>query len=1353
MNLNQLQEFKINVDRWPTYVSRLRAWFAIHDVKPAEYSKYLVAVVGTEPLDLMIDLCFPEKPENTDFDSLVKLIEVHLAPKRSVIAERMIFRSYKQTESQSITEYLAHLKKLSKTCVFTTTEILKENLRDQFVFGLKSDKITQRLLTETELTFDRAVELALSLEAAVRDSQETAGAVSITSATDKVHAVDGSRYRGGAQRGRRMGPGRGRGGAPTGRGSGGQQRVGCYRCGQPHRQENCPFVNVECFVCGNRGHVAKVCRFRKRTSVHKVASEEEYEHFESSEDEGNQVYQLSDNEEDKRWIMTVVIDGKRVVMEGDTGAGMSIINRSTYLEHFSHIDLIQRKSCLKMYNGQKVLPKGEFKCSVQYNNKLVHNLKLVVIDNDSSNSLFGRKWMRAFGIQFPSALDTKESVACVVDSNFNKCVAIDQLMNKFPEVFSTSIGAFNKGTVGLELKTGAVPVWCRARPVPYALRPAVDAELERLQKEGVISPVEWSEWGTPVVPVIKKNGEVRLCGDFKTTLNPVLVDDKYPLPRIEDIFASLQGGRIFSKVDLSRAYQQLILNDEAKKYCTIVTNKGMFTYNRLPFGIKCAASKFQRIMEKLFRMPYVAVYQDDLLISSKNEKENMERLMQVFKILSESGLKVEKKKCSFFKRSVSYLGYIIDANGLKTEISKIDAVNRTPQPTNVSEVKAFLGLVNYYGKFVRNISSVLEPLYGLLKSNTKFIWSNECEKAFRSIKLLLREAPVLAHWDPTLPTYVTCDASPYGVAGVLAQRAMASGELRPVLHASRTLSPAERNYSQICREGLAIIFAVNRFHDYLYGNKFTLVTDCKPLASIFHENKAIPSMASNRLQRWAVILSAYNYQVKCIGSKHNCVADSLSRIPVIDENTEHRTESYIKFISEQAPINYKIVAKHTASDKTLQKLIHAINSNWIYCKDKVLKSFFSIKEYLNVESGCVLFGHRVVIPSSLQNEILKMIHACHQGIVKCKSLARGYVYWPGIDADIERECQGCETCMSTRPSPAAAPVHPWAWPQVPWYRVHVDFFSLENHTYFVLVDAHSKWIEAHSIGTTSAKLTIARLRRIISCFGLPRELVSDNGPPFSSFEFKTFMESCGIKHILVSPYKPSSNGAAESAVKIIKYCLKKAMIDKEDLQLGLDKFLLYYRSTPHSLTGKTPAQLIFGRNLRTHCDLVRPNVEDRVRDKQIVIHQKRNTKMRQFEIGDEVQFKQFRNNKSFWEIGIIMKRLGPVSYQVRQNDKLYKKHIDHIMSHSTNMNQKQESVVEKNINGDVSDFNIIPSNHKSIINDEIDDAETMVGVGDNNGSIATHSNILHSHRAEVEEQNEVVTPKRSRRPVQRFVVV
>ncbi|KOB68760.1 Gag-pol polyprotein [Operophtera brumata] len=299
--------------------------FEGHAVPPGPGWRAEVAIVGTEPLDIIIDLCFPEKPENTDFDVLVKLVEVHLAPKRG-------------------------------------------------------------------------------------------------------------RGRAGQQRSAH---------ADGAAGSSGQQRSTCHRCGQPHRKENCPFTKVECFVCGNRGHVAKVCRFRKSGSVHQVDSEEDYDDLTSSGDEGDQVYQLSDNEEDNKWIMKVAINGKQLSMEGDTGAGMSIINRSMYYKYFSNIELTQRKSYLRMYNGQKILPKGEFKCSVQYNNKVVHNLRLVVIDNDDSNALFGRKWMRAFGVKFPSAIETKDSIAYVDNSKFNKSMAMDQVLNKFPEVFSTSIASSN----------------------------------------------------------------------------------------------------------------------------------------------------------------------------------------------------------------------------------------------------------------------------------------------------------------------------------------------------------------------------------------------------------------------------------------------------------------------------------------------------------------------------------------------------------------------------------------------------------------------------------------------------------------------------------------------------------------------------------------------------------------------------------------------------------------------------------------------------------------------------------------------------------------------------------------------
>ncbi|KAG6465261.1 hypothetical protein O3G_MSEX015031 [Manduca sexta] len=309
-------------------------------------------------------------------------------------------------------------------------------------------------------------------------------------------------------------------------------------------------------------------------------------------------------------------------------------------------------------------------------------------------------------------------------------------------------------------------------------------------------------------------------------------------------------------------------------------------------------------MYKLFRIPRVTCYLDDLTICDVNRDKLWEKILLVFKILSDSGLRVAPEKCTFFQKSISYLGHVIDwlqlhtvckPLGLHTDRRKVDALTKTPVPTNIRELKAFLGLVNYYGKFVRNLSHVLSPLYDLLKKGNKFTWSQSCEDAFKCVKNAMKSNSILAHFDPQLPITVTCDASPRGVAAVLSQHS-ADGLERPVQHASRALSVAEQKYAQICREGLAIIFGVTKFHDYIYGRKFTLVTDCKPLACIFNENKGVPLMTASRLQRWVVILGAYNYQVKCITSKHNCVADCLSRLPVPEKEEYTRIDSYINFV-------------------------------------------------------------------------------------------------------------------------------------------------------------------------------------------------------------------------------------------------------------------------------------------------------------------------------------------------------------------------------------------------------------------------------------------------------------------------
>ena len=329
----------------------------------------------------------------------------------------------------------------------------------------------------------------------------------------------------------------------------------------------------------------------------------------------------------------------------------------------------------------------------------------------------------------------------------------------------------------------------------------------------MISPVQFSDWATPIVPVIKKNGGVRICGDFKVTVNPALCVEHYPIPRIEDLFASLSGGLRFSKLDLSQAYLQVPVSEDSRKYLTITTHKGTFCFNRLPFGITSAPSIFQKIMDQVLQgLPNVHCFLDDILVTGRNDAHHLENLEAVLSRLEKFRLRVQKEKCEFFRDSLEYLGHIIDATGLHKSPDKMCAIVDAPLPTNTSQLRSFLGLINYYARFVPNLSTLLHPLNGLLHKDIKWEWSKECDEAFRKAKEQLSSKSVLTHYDPQLPVILACDASPYGVGAVISHR-MPGGEERPIAFASRTLSKAEQNYAQIEREALGIIF----------GGVFTLI--------------------------------------------------------------------------------------------------------------------------------------------------------------------------------------------------------------------------------------------------------------------------------------------------------------------------------------------------------------------------------------------------------------------------------------------------------------------------------------------------------------------------------------------------
>ena len=315
---------------------------------------------------------------------------------------------------------------------------------------------------------------------------------------------------------------------------------------------------------------------------------------------------------------------------------------------------------------------------------------------------------------------------------------------------------------------------------------------------------------------------------------------------MEDLFATLSGGRIFSKLDLSQAYQQVLLEDVSRDLVTINTQKGLFRYTWLPFGVSSAPGIFQRAMEEVLQgIPNVVVYLDDILAASTSE-EHVKLLDAILSRIQAAGLRLRKSKCTFGVSSVTYLGHKIDAEGLHPVPEKVQAVQDAPSPTDVAQLRSYLGLLSFYSKFLPQLSTVIAPLNHLLRASQPWKWTRVEEQVFQASKQLLLSSRVLMHFNPELDVILSCDASAYGLGTVLSHR-LPDGTERPIAFASRTLTPTEKKYAQIEKEGLACVFGVKRFHSYLFGRLFTLVTDHKPLVSLFEERRAIPAHASARI--------------------------------------------------------------------------------------------------------------------------------------------------------------------------------------------------------------------------------------------------------------------------------------------------------------------------------------------------------------------------------------------------------------------------------------------------------------------------------------------------------------------------
>ncbi|XP_043287520.1 uncharacterized protein K02A2.6-like [Venturia canescens] len=1192
-------------------------------------------------------------------------------PTKEELDKRQQFLEAKHAEQESFKEKLIEQQKLlqnqqkERTTAIRSLKAERSNydnntdrpddkIKDGFITGLKSGPVLDKVFEQSPTaTLDEILEVARTKEASLAISSRSSASelhkIQSRSPKERTSKNISDNKKSTEERLTRHPASR----SSNSRAKEADSESSCNHCGGVrHNYKTCKYKEYRCKICKKIGHLAKICRENVRS--HNFIEVESEESFEISDMLNLEI----DNSETTHELIELMVEDSKIKFEIDSGAGRSIIPEKIYKQFLNRCVLEKTSARLKMYDGTVLVPSGQI--NVRISNKKCKVQSQLIVVKEGCRPLLGRDLMKPLGFYIAS-------INCISTES-----EVKEIIKQYTELFDGKLGKYKYEKIKIKLQQDVAPKFFKPRPVPLAMKKQLEEELKRLENEGVISLKSVNAWGTPLVPILKPDGKIRVCADYKLTVNQHIEDIRHPFPRIEEIFAALSGGEKFTKLDMSSAYNQLELTEDSKEILAWSTHRGVYAINRLPFGIKSACAIFQKTIEKILQgAKGVVSFLDDIIITGKNRDEHLQNLKETFERLSKAGLKLNKEKCVFFQSEVRYLGHILNKDGLKKNPEKVEAIINAPKPTNIKELQAFIGMVNYYAKFVPKFADIISPLYNILK-NKEFKWSREGELAFNEIKKKMSGECFLTHFDPNLPIKLSCDASNVGIGAVLSH-ILPDGAEKPIAFASRVLRDSEKNYSAIHREALAIYWAANKFFQYLIGNEFLLYSDHKPLQALFGENKGLPQLAAGRLQRWALFLSGLNYKFAYVKGTENGGADGLSRLPLqVEKNVNNTDFDYFHFVVEDhVPVSADQIRRETNRDVVLSKVLLYTRNGWPESiNDNELKPYAYRANECYIENGIVMWGYRAIIPKKLWPIFLAEIHSTHIGMAKMKMLARQYFWWPNLDKNIEEYVKNCNACMSTAKAPPKAALIKFREAEAPYERVHIDFLGpFHGKSYLLIIDAYSKWPEIFEMNKTDSNNTIEKLRECFARFGLRQIIFSDNGRQFTSDECAKFCELNGILHRTSAPYHPSTNGQAENAIGTFKRSITKTLNECDSrikMTTIISRYLLTYRNIPHCTTGETPAKLLLGYNVRTRLGFLNKTISQKMREKQIRhFGGKREI---EFKKGEIVYARCYKNpSKPTWRRAVVKEKLGERNYlcNTEEENVEWKRHVDQLKKSGT----------------------------------------------------------------------------------------
>ena len=746
----------------------------------------------------------------------------------------------------------------------------------------------------------------------------------------------------------------------------------------------------------------------------------------------------------------------------------------------------------------------------------------------------------------------------------------------------------------IDLIPGTAPI----SKSPYRMAPTelkeLKVQLQELLDKGFIRP-SFSPWGAPVLFVEKKDGTLRLCIDYRE-LNKVTIKNKYPLPRIDDLFDQLQGSSVFSKIDLRSGYHQLKIKDDDVQKTAFRTRYGHYEFLVMPFGLTNAPAAFMDLMNRVFKDyldQFVIVFIDDILIYSRSMDEHVEHLRIVLDILKEKQLYAKFKKCEFWLDKVSFLGHVVSKDGISVDPGKVEAVSNWSQPTNVSEVRSFLGLAGYYRWFVEGFSRLASPLTNLTRKNVKFQWSDACVKSFVELKKRLITAPILAIPTGSGGMVVYSDASKSGLGCVLMQNG------RVIAYASRQLKDYEKNYPTHDLELAAVVFALKIWRHYLYGERCEIYTDHKSLKYFFTQKEL-----NMRQRRWLELVKDYDCAINYHPGKANVVADALSRkssasVSMMKVIQEPLLLELQRLGIEIVPLGFCASILAMSIRPTLLESI----------KESQLTDKFTEQMKKKVESGIAVnfvktsddmlkFKNRLFVPKAgdLRREILREAHSTpysvHPGTTKMYKDLKMHYWWPRMKKDVVEYVAQCLTCQQIKAEHQrpAGKLQPLDIPEWKWEHITMDFVvglprTREGHdSIWVIVDRLTKSAHFLPVHTTYKMDEYAKIyvKEIVRLHGVPVTIISDRDPKFTSSFWKSLHAALGTKLAFSTAFHPQTDGQSERTIQTLEDMLRACVFDFQkswNVYLPLVEFS--YNNSYHSSIGMAPYEALYGRKCRS----------------------------------------------------------------------------------------------------------------------------------------------------------------------------